>query len=60
MVKNSPANARDTGDAGLIPGWGKSLVGGNDNALQYSCMGNSRQRRLADYSPRGDKESDMN
>ena len=37
MVKNLPANA---GDMGLIPGWGKSLGGGNGNLLQYSCLEN--------------------
>ena len=44
MVKNSPANAKDTGDAGLIPGWGKSPIGGKSNLLQYSCLGNSMDR----------------
>ena len=29
MVKNPPANAGDTGDAGLIPGSGRSPGGGN-------------------------------
>ena len=33
MVKNLPANQ---GDAGLIPGSGRSLGGGNGNPLQYS------------------------
>ena len=33
-VKNLPANA---GDAGSIPGSGKSPGEGNDNPLQYSC-----------------------
>ena len=28
MVKNPPANAGDTGDAGLIPGLGRPLEGG--------------------------------
>ena len=28
MVKNLPANARDAGDRGLIPGWGRSLEKG--------------------------------
>ena len=40
MVKNPPANARDTGDtrdAGSIPGWGRSPREGNGNLLQYSC-----------------------
>ena len=41
MVKKLPANA---GDAGLIPGLGRSPGGGNDNPLQYSCLGNSSVR----------------
>ena len=41
MVKNPPANA---GDAGLIPGWGRSPGEGNDNPLQYSCLGNPMDR----------------
>ena len=38
MVKNLSADARD---AGLIPGLGRSLGGGNGNPLQYSCLENS-------------------
>ena len=37
MVKNLPAN---TGDAGSIPGSGRSPGGGNGNPLQYSCQDN--------------------
>ena len=37
--KNSPANAGDTRDVGLIPGLGRSPGGGNENLLQYSCLG---------------------
>ena len=37
MIKNPPANA---GDAGLIPASGRSPGVGNDNPLQYSCLGN--------------------
>ena len=37
LVKNPPASA---GDAGLMPGWGRSPGGGNGNPLQYSCLGN--------------------
>ena len=44
MVKNPPANGRDAGDAGLIPGWGRSAGGGNGNPLQYACLGNSMDR----------------
>ena len=41
VVKNSPTNA---GDAGLIPGWGRSPGGGNGNPLQYSYLGNPMDR----------------
>ena len=37
MAKNPPANA---GDAGLIPGSGRSPGEGNGNPLQYCCLGN--------------------
>ena len=40
VVKNTPANAGDIRDAGLIPGSGRSLEEGNGNSLQYSCMEN--------------------
>ena len=42
MVKNSPANAGDVGDAGSIPGLGRSPREGNGNPLQYSCLENSK------------------
>ena len=41
-VKNSPANAEDTGS---IPGWGRFLGGGNGSPLQYSCLENPMYRR---------------
>ena len=41
MVKNLPANARDTGS---IPGLGRSPGEGNGNPLQHSCLGNSLDR----------------
>ena len=41
MVKNPPANA---GDAGSIPGLGRSPGGENDNPLQYSCLENPMDR----------------
>ena len=44
MVKNPPANAEDIGDAGSIPGSGRSLGGGRCNPLQYSCLENSMDR----------------
>ena len=42
MVKNPPANA---GDAGSIPGSGRSLGEGNGNPLQYSYLENPMDRR---------------
>ena len=44
MVKNLPANARDACDVGSIPGSGRSLGGGNEDPLQYSCLGNPMDR----------------
>ena len=42
--KESPCNARDTGDAGSIPESGRSPEGGYGNPLQYSCLGNPKDR----------------
>ena len=44
VVKNPPANAGDTGDAGSIPGSGRAPGGGNGNPLQYSCLENPMDR----------------
>ena len=41
QVKNPPAKA---GDAGMIPGLGRSPGGRNGNPLQYSCLENSMNR----------------
>ena len=41
VVKNPAAKA---GDAGLIPGSGRSPGEGNGNSLQYSCLGNPKDR----------------
>ena len=40
VVKNSPANAEDSGDAGSIPGSGRSPGEGHGNPLWYSCLEN--------------------
>ena len=57
MVKNLPVMAEDLG---FIPGLGRSLVGGQGNTFQSSCLENPHgQRSLEGYSPRGYKESDM-
>ena len=44
-VKNSSANAGDTGDRGSIPESGRSSGGGHGNPLQYSCLENLMDRR---------------
>ena len=45
MVKKPPANAGDIRDAGSIPELGRSPAGENDCPFQYSCLGNSKDRR---------------
>ena len=44
VVKSPPINAGDTRDAGLVPGLGRSLGGGNSTPLQYSCLENPMDR----------------
>ena len=41
----SKESASNTGDAGSIPGSGRSLREGNGGPLQYSCLENSADRR---------------
>ena len=41
VVKNPSANA---GEAGLIPGLGRSPREGNGNSPQHSCLGNPMDR----------------
>ena len=53
LVKNPPANARDTGDTGLIPGLGSSLGGGNGNTFQCSCLGNPMDKGVWGATVRG-------
>ena len=49
-IKNFPdgsggkASAYNAGDPGSIPGAGRSPGLGNGNTLQYSCLGNLRDR----------------
>ena len=38
IVKNQPANVGVTGNAGSIPGSGRSPEGGNGNPLQCFCL----------------------
>ena len=44
MVKNPPASAGDTGDAGSVPELGRSPGGGNGNLLKYYCLENPMDR----------------
>ena len=44
VVKNPPAKTGASGDAGSIPGSGKSSKGGNGNPFQYSCLENPMDR----------------
>ena len=44
MGKNSPANAGDIRDEGLIPGSGRFPGGGHGNPLPYSCLENPMDR----------------
>ena len=44
VVKNPPANV---GDAGLIPGSGRSSGEENGNPLQYSCLENPMEREAS-------------
>ena len=55
VVKNSPANAGATGDAGLIPGLGRFPGEMKGYPIQYSGLENTM-----DYSPWGHKELDSN
>ena len=41
---DSKKPACHSGVLGLIPGWRRSPEEGNDNPLQYSCLGNSMDR----------------
>ena len=56
MVKNLPANERDTGS---IPGLGRSSGGGHGTPLQPSCLENPMYRGgwWAIYSPWGCKRA---
>ena len=45
-VKNLPADVRDTGDVGAIPGSGRFPGGGNSNPLQYFCLENPVARGI--------------
>ena len=44
VVKKLPANAGDPRDVSSISGLGRSPGGGQGNSLQYSCLGNPKDR----------------
>ena len=44
MVKTLPANAGDTGNAGLVPGSRRYLGGGNGNPFPRPCLENPMDR----------------
>ena len=47
------------GDTVLIPRMGRSLGGGNENPLKYSCLENSMDRGVWQLQSLGSKQSDM-
>ena len=57
MVKNPPANARDTGDVGSIPS-GEPMEVGRQPTPVFLPEESHGRRSLAGCSPRGRKESD--
>ena len=59
MERNLPANAGDAGDAGWIPGSGRSPGGGNGNPLQYSCLELPMDREAWWATAHGVAELDM-
>ena len=60
MVNNLLANAGDARDTSLIPGSGRFPGEGNDNPLQYSCLGNPTDRGAWQATVSGvAKESDV-
>ena len=44
VVKKKKKSTCHAGDAGSIPGWRRSLGGGNGNPLWYSCLENPMDR----------------
>ena len=60
MVRNLPANEGDSGDVGSIPGSGKSPGEGNDNPLQFSCLGNLMDRGALQATVHGSQRTGGN
>ena len=57
LVKNLPANAKDTGDTSSIPGSGSFPGVGNGIPLQYSCLQNPMDRGAWQAAVHGVAES---
>ena len=47
----------NAGDSSSIPGWGRSPGEGNGNPLQYSCLGNPKDRGVWQATVHGVSES---
>jgi len=43
-LKDSKEPAHNSGDQGLVPGWGRSRGEGNSYLVQYSCLENPMDR----------------
>ena len=54
VVKNLPANARDTGSISRL---GRSPGEGNENSFQCSCLENSKDSRACQTTVHGVAES---
>ena len=59
VVRNLPANAGTTGDAGSVPGSGRSPGEGHGNPFQYSCLKKPMDRGAWRAAVPGIAESDM-
>ena len=58
MVRNLSANPADAGDTGFLLGLGRSPGEGNGYSLQYSCLGNPKDRGPWWVTVHGVAESD--
>ena len=56
VVKNLPASAEDSGS---IPGLERSPGKGNDNSLQYSCLGNPMDKEPGGLQFMGSRKSQI-
>ena len=59
VVKSRPVSAEDSGDAGLIPGSGRSPGEGHGNPPQYFCLENPTDRGAWRATVREVAELDM-